>query len=633
MSQEQPAEGGNAPGGNITKGRNYTSNPLNIPLTKKYFKLLQALHHSEILSHSILTGVCPKGMERQVQKLASFIKPSSPSLNTTERVKNDTQKWLRDVLETLRVHYDGVMGSILGDLPVLDERALQVAVGWSKLKYKRRFTSTSVDTLRTMLITPMEIPAIPNPLNSDSVDFPPLLCSPGREGQTPYIQGTPIPKKQRTNLSRLRPKNTPTHGNNNLPGKGDLATSGGPLGTERYKIRPLEGGRTTITTEPMLLTFKEALMSSRPTSVVMMELPPQTPIPFNLQMEDTSSEIEAARGPPGGDSHSAGERSAGEGGGERGATNQNPPQLSNVAVHISESLNSSPCPNDLSGPPEGTMGQRETMMVANGGLFPNSPLPNPNPSLSWASPPLGTDGDLTSTLPPVPNPNCLGMNGDLTSTLSPDPNLNRPVPRSRPSPHPPSPTYLSPRCQLPLGTASRVEPVRHPNVQRKIFAWNLEVTKPILFIGDSNLAKIPTFENNNIQVDSFPGASCDHLRGVIAKLAPQLEVEKVILSVGLVNCLKKNVPDTLLKQMRRLLAVCDTGFPNAIIYVAQIHFSDRLGDLEKSLLRRFNEDIVKSCEYLPVLETRYFNVMPRDPVHWTPETADRIFKLWLEFLN
>ena len=83
VNQEQTTVhtgGGNALGGNRTRERNYTLNTLNIPLTKKYFKLLQAIHHSEILSDSILTGICPKGMERQVKKLASFIKP--PQLRT-----------------------------------------------------------------------------------------------------------------------------------------------------------------------------------------------------------------------------------------------------------------------------------------------------------------------------------------------------------------------------------------------------------------------------------------------------------------------------------------------------------------------------------------------------------------------
>ena len=43
------------------------------------------------------------GMKRQVNKLASFIKPSSPSFITTERVRKNTQKWLEEILEILRI--------------------------------------------------------------------------------------------------------------------------------------------------------------------------------------------------------------------------------------------------------------------------------------------------------------------------------------------------------------------------------------------------------------------------------------------------------------------------------------------------------------------------------------------------
>lgn len=59
-------------------------------------------------------------------------------------------------LEILRCHYDEVLGAIPGGLPGLDEEALQVAVGWGKLRYKCKFTITSVNTLRTMLTSPGE---------------------------------------------------------------------------------------------------------------------------------------------------------------------------------------------------------------------------------------------------------------------------------------------------------------------------------------------------------------------------------------------------------------------------------------------------------------------------------------------
>lgn len=644
MNQEQTTVhtgGGNALGGNRTRERNYTLNTLNIPLTKKYFKLLQAIHHSEILSDSILTGICPKGMERQVKKLASFIKPSSPSFNTTERVKHNTHKWLQDVLETLRVHYDEVMSSILGDLPLFDERALQVAVGWSKLKYKRRFTITSVDTLRGLLTSPTGVTSIPNSPHLDSVEYPPLPELPVRGGQTPDIRDSTGSKQQRTNLSRSRRKrlqqglpllelpgqspvtgsglqNTPSQGNKNLPGKGlgtPRSTSGRSPGKERDTNRQLGEITTETNTGLPQRTFAEALKIIKTSSVVM-EIPPHPIMPLNPRMEDTPSDSEEARVAPVGDTHLTIEHSEGEADMEMGTVAHHPPLFTNVAVHMNDSLHSFPGSQLTE--------RQQTMVVVTN---PNpSHLPQPNPSMSLTIP-LGTAEGLTPNLPPVPKPNSLGSNRGSTSPLSAHPNLNPP-----PLTHTPNTTNLGHDPQLPLGTAGRV-PVRHPISKRKIFEWKLEVTKPILFLGDSNLARIPIIERNDIQVDSFPGATCDHLRGVIEKLTPQLQVEQVVLAIGLVNCLKQNTPDTLLKQMRRVLQVCDTRFPRARIYVAKIPYSERLNLIQQSLVRRFNVDIIKHCDYLPVLEEDQFCVMPDDPVHWTPETAGKLFKLWLQFLN
>lgn len=54
-------------------------------------------------------------------------------------------------------------------------------------------------------------------------------------------------------------------------------------------------------------------------------------------------------------------------------------------------------------------------------------------------------------------------------------------------------------------------PVKHSRSTRKIQDWHLKVHKPIVFIGDSNLARIPQFHNPLVQFDSFPGANFLHI--------------------------------------------------------------------------------------------------------------------------
>ncbi|KAE8277359.1 hypothetical protein D5F01_LYC24726 [Larimichthys crocea] len=51
---------------------------------------------------------------------------------------------------------------------------------------------------------------------------------------------------------------------------------------------------------------------------------------------------------------------------------------------------------------------------------------------------------------------------------------------------------------------------RHPNTQRKLTDWSLDVYRKILIVGDSNLAMFPDFFNRDLQVESFPGSHFRH---------------------------------------------------------------------------------------------------------------------------
>lgn len=49
----------------------------------------------------------------------------------------------------------------------------------------------------------------------------------------------------------------------------------------------------------------------------------------------------------------------------------------------------------------------------------------------------------------------------------------------------------------------RKEPKRHPNTNRKIKDWNLDIIKPVVTLGNSNLSRIPMFEDPQIQIDRY----------------------------------------------------------------------------------------------------------------------------------
>lgn len=110
--------------------------------------------------------------------------------------------------------------------------------------------------------------------------------------------------------------------------------------------------------------------------------------------------------------------------------------------------------------------------------------------------------------------------------------------------------------------------------------------KSVVVVGDSNLARIPSFENADIQVDSFPGAACHYLYEILKKKKPQTcqEVREVVLLVRLNNALKRVLPATTDKQLGLLVNMAKQTFPNAKIRIPVINYSDRLDADQKHLL-------------------------------------------------
>ncbi|XP_052338573.1 uncharacterized protein LOC118372502 [Oncorhynchus keta] len=191
------------------------------------------------------------------------------------------------------------------------------------------------------------------------------------------------------------------------------------------------------------------------------------------------------------------------------------------------------------------------------------------------------------------------------------------------------------------GTELILEPVKrdtlfyptcHSRTERKINDWSIEITKPVVFIGDSNLARIPSFTDTNTQIDSFPGATFRHIAGVIGKLGKQENTQKVVLSVGLVNGLNQQY-STAVKQLQQLLNKTTEVFPHAQVYVPIIHFSDELSWEKQNVLNQLNQYIQKNCRELLDLNKLRFHTMQDDPIHWRPDTAVNILNYWLDQLN
>jgi len=184
-----------------------------------------------------------------------------------------------------------------------------------------------------------------------------------------------------------------------------------------------------------------------------------------------------------------------------------------------------------------------------------------------------------------------------------------------------------------VGILTRRKPIRHCNTYQKGVKWSLEINQPVIVVGDSNLSKIPEFQHPLVQIDSFPGAQILHLKEILGKLNPCLTTQKVILSVGLNNCLRRNRPTTIKKQFQQLLSRAKTIFPRAEIVIPLIQFSPRLQPECKTLLEEVNIFLEANFRTLKGIEENQFRVSQKDLIHWTAGTATKILNSWMSQLN
>ena len=61
------------------------------------------------------------------------------------------------------------------------------------------------------------------------------------------------------------------------------------------------------------------------------------------------------------------------------------------------------------------------------------------------------------------------------------------------------------------------EPLVPPYPNGKASLWALAIRKPLIIMGDSNIAPTPTFKRSEVQAHRFPGATLRHLTAVLLR--------------------------------------------------------------------------------------------------------------------
>ncbi|XP_070814330.1 zonadhesin, like [Chaetodon trifascialis] len=285
--------------------------------------------------------------------------------------------------------------------------------------------------------------------------------------------------------------------------------------------------------------------------------------------------------------------------------------------------------------------ERSTTSASSAAAAAAAPLPPPSPStrnpgeaqdcldliqLLDEELALPTPVASTSRTFPMPRLTPLVPRQATKVTLSTPPSQ---PPQREGSPEPPqevsTPTEArSPGGSPPLTPTRR--PTKHVHTAQKLKDWSLCIRNKYLIIGDSNVGRFPPFQYQDLQIDSYPGASFLHAESILLKAISMVNVEMVILSFGL-NSRAQKPREVAIKQLRKAMVMAKRRFPEATIWVPLINCAPCMPFREQQNIQVLNSYIKKTYRYIPLLPLEEFEV-EADGIHWTHSTASNILYHW-----
>ncbi|CAM4507465.1 unnamed protein product [Leuciscus chuanchicus] len=138
--------------------------------------------------------------------------------------------------------------------------------------------------------------------------------------------------------------------------------------------------------------------------------------------------------------------------------------------------------------------------------------------------------------------------------------------------------------------------------------WSLAQVNPVLFVGASNLSRLPRTEAWEIEVHSFPGATIVDGYNIIKHRTRTIGgMEHVVLAFGLNDRANSNIT-ALGKMLEKLVEAAKATFPGAKIYVPLINFDKALPGNQKANLGALNKKIFQLGYSMPLLPEEEFKV-------------------------
>lgn len=577
-------------------------------LAKSTFKLIQAVHHKTIIDRAIQTQTPPVGMQKHVKKLTSFIRPSSPTEDVRRAVESHTSQWLMETLNSLRSHYNDIIQSYRS-VP-FSETAFTVAVGWAEKRYRTRLdpnTPAEVQNILEQCDEPTHIsdsqhsslgsPAVQATRRSPSL-FPdqqrPAATCPAPPRRSPsYTRSLSLGEREpMVNMVNNQNQIMAQGGNNNVyqPGITLDRTASSPLQFNSVFVPPpyvplspiIQVSKLPVAPLPNALVQASESVSRYP--AVDRDTSPKLVSRTDLFRANTITK------------------------------NTTGTHHSNVAVlqSITEVITEDDNPANtafVAVPPTGHVSRPVSSRTA------EAPRPVVAPT------PTGVMVGAMMTREPSKH-NRASLSG---------PSQQHPEPSSSPSGSAPLQGGGPAVCGALAGHAVRTPRIQKARPSRKIADWSFKCDRAVYILGDSNLARIGSFQNDAVEIDAFPGATLYHFQEVMQKALVQAHVELVVLSIGL-NNRDQDPQRTSIKQLRRLYNLASMKFPFARIYVALINFSPQLSWKQTVALNALNDFIGHHYSYLLQLPASRF-VTTRDNIHWSAHTAQAVLRHWCEQLK
>lgn len=597
---------------------------------KNIFKLIQTVHHKGVIEEARDTGLYPRGMIKQVFRLSSFIKPAAPTEQVRRQLEQNTDSWMSKNLDILYDHYATVIESLKGTRKT--EVSFQVARTWAFKRYGARLRASTMSTVETLLepsgeegggrarseadhtreqnTAQREGGSGLMPINlRDDNEFPPLptmvknqTASSSKTQNASYQKNLSLGKRKTISeeLNELQTVNA------RVP-----ATSGALPRVIAEKGRNVDGGKTGEGGSRVKST-------ARVRSNVVVDLDETDDIlPASLCSPPVCPRNAVRRDLP------------------LTAANRLPSEPATLSVSCSTSR-----AGDRTNGPDPIMKQQKRVKIQTSAETGDKVVGEMTIEVLQQQEPAG---NLSSDSLNRADPHYFNIESNFhlseEDNESNDSVAEFKTVRQRKQRESRSERGLTGEGD-PVGAGVETRdaergyhtPTYHrARPSRKLQDWRIKVDRPVVFLGDSNLNRIPPFENDQIQIESYPGANFYHFFNLL-EMTPVCEnTAMVILSVGLNN--KDQDPQkTSIKQLRKVVNGAKAVFPNADIFVAHIHFSRSLSKLQQTNLTMINNFISTHYNYLPCIPQQHFHTIA-DGIHWTSETAKKIFDSWCEGLR